>query len=182
MAVMTTKQLNSAISAIRKARVKMQELVHEALVSATFYAMKDGNVTPFNQLLDAVGQATHIKGITMWAELNAPVIVREGAFTLNKTAKKEIHIENVDDFAPYEADIRQQPKWYEVAPKQKAESIFMPDSYLGKVADKLEREGFAELALQIRAVKGKYEMDLIDAVEGVVIEPVIQPAPLAIAA
>ena len=165
MSVMTAKQLTSAIKSIRTSREKFQEQVHEALIASTFYAMKDGNVTPFNQLLDAVGNATHIRGITMWAETYAPVIIRQGVFTLNKSAAKEHNVTTEADFEAYEAEIRQGAKWYEISGPQKAVSIFDPANYLGKVADKLEKEGFVELAKSIRATKGGFEMALIEAVE-----------------
>lgn len=167
MSVMTSKQLSITIKTIKRNREKLQHAVQEALISASFYAMKDGNVEPFNQLLDAVGNATRIKGLTMWAETFAPVIVRDGKFNLNKTAKKEIHVENEDDFAEYEAEMRAGPTWYEIAGEQKVQSIFDPAPYLGKVADKLEKEGYADLAKQLRAVKGAYEMELITTIGAV---------------
>lgn len=183
MSVMTSKQLSTTIKAIKRGREKLQHAIQEALVSASFYAMKDGNVEPFNQLLDAVGNATRIKGLTMWAETFAPVIVRDGKFTLNKTAKKEISVETADDFAQFESEMRAGPTWYEIAGEQKAESIFDPSPYLGKVADKLEKKGFADLAKQLRAVKGAYEMDLITTVGAVeVVDAEEAPAPLQIAA
>lgn len=167
MSIMTAKQLTSAIKSIKGNRTKLQEQIHEALISASFYAMKDGNATPFTQLLDAVGNATHLKGITMWSELNAPVIVRDGEFAINKSARKELHVTTEADFAPYEKDMRDGPKWYEIAGKQKVESVFDPMSYLGRVADKLDKEGFGDLALAVRASKGRFEMDMIAAVESV---------------
>lgn len=171
MTIMTAKQLTVAIKGIKTNRVKLQDSIQEALISATFYAMKDGNTTPFNQILDAVGNATHIKGITMWAEVNAPVIVRDKAFTLNKTAAKELDVTRIEDFTPYEEDMRSGAKWYEIAGAQKVESIFDPMGYLGKVADKLQKEGFEELAQSIRAAKGGFEMNLIEQLEAIEIEP-----------
>jgi hypothetical protein len=171
MAIMTKTQLSGAIRSIKTSRARLQDQIQETLISATFYAMKDGNVTPFNQLLDALGNSMHIKGVTMWAEVNAPVLVRDKAFTLNKTAAKALHVENEDDFAEYEADMRATAKWYEIAGPQKVESIFDPMNYLGKVADKLQKEGFEQLALEIRAAKGHFEMELIDAVEAVSMAP-----------
>jgi hypothetical protein len=167
MSVMTSKQLSSAIKSIKTNRVKLQENIQEALIAATFYAMKDGNITPFNQLLDAVGNATHLKGITMWAETYAPVIIRKGEFTLNKTMAKEHDINSEADFAPYEVEIRAGAKWFEIAGEQKVVSIFDPANYLGKVADKLAKEGFPDLAYQLRAVKGDFEMHLIEAIEAI---------------
>lgn len=181
MSVMTAKQLTNAIKSIRTSREKFQEQVHEALIASTFYAMKDGNVTPFNQILDAVGNAAHIRGITMWAETYAPTIVRQGQFTLNKSAAKEHNVTTEADFEPYEVEIRQGAKWYEIAGPQKAVSIFDPANYLGKVADKLEKEGFAELAYSIRATKGGFEMALIEKLEAMIDEDEVEPQIRAVA-
>lgn len=167
MTIMTAKELTTAIKGIKTNRVKLQDSIQEALISATFYAMKDGNTTPFNQLLDAVGNATHIKGITMWTELNAPVLVRDKVFILNKSAAKELDVTCLEDFTPYEEDFRVGAKWYEIAGAQKIESIFDPMNYLGKVADKLAKEGFPELAVVVRAAKGGFELDLIEKLEAV---------------
>lgn len=177
MAIMTSKQLSAAIRSIKSNREKLQEQVHEALIAATFYAMKDGNATPFNQILDAVGNATHVKGITTWAETYAPVLVRDGQFTLNKTAAKEHDVKTLEDFGPYEAELRDGVKWYEIAGKQKATSIFDPSDYLGRVAVKLTKEGFPDLALQVKAAAGAFSMALIEKIEALdVSDPVIQPA------
>jgi len=151
MAVMSTKNLSTTIKSIKGARAKLDDQIQECLVSCAFYAMKDGNVTPFNQLLDAVGKSTRIKGLTLWAETcGAPVLIREGQFAYNKTAGKALHITNEEEFAAYEIEMRMMPKWYDIVPPEKAESIFDAPRYLEGVYKKLEKEGQKEVADVLR--------------------------------
>lgn len=170
MSVLTKNQFNAAIRGISKNREVLQASVQEALITATYYAMKDGNAEPFNQICDAVGNAVYLKGITLWAETYAPVMVKDGSFVLNKKAAKEYNVLNEDDFAPIEGEIRQGVTWYDIAPRQRAVSIFEPSGYLSSVAKKLEREGFPELAAEMKRVAGKFGHDLIAAVEAVKID------------
>jgi hypothetical protein len=134
-------QLAGEFKKIRTNTIKTREMVQEALISCAFYAWKDGQVTPFNQLLDAVGTSTHVKGLTMWAEVWGCVLVKDEAFVLNKTARKERAISDYSDFESFEAEMRAAPKWFEMAPKQKVESMFDASTYLDGVMKKLEKEG-----------------------------------------
>lgn len=165
MSVLSKTQFKSMVKRLTKSREALQTDVQEALITATYYAMKDGNAEPFNQICDAVGNAVYLKGITLWAETYAPVMVKDGSFVLNKKAAKEHNVLNEDDFAPIEAEIRQGVAWYDIAPRQRAVSIFEPSGYLSSVAKKLEREGFPELAAEMKRVAGKFGHDLIAAVE-----------------
>lgn len=167
MSVLSKTQFNKAVKGIAAKRETLQNDIQEALITATYYAMKDGNAEPFNQICDAVGNAVYIKGITLWSETYAPVLIKDGSFALNKSAAKEHNVLNVDDFAPIEAEIRQGVTWFDIAPRQKAASMFEPSSYLGRVASKLEKEGFPELGIELKRLAGKYGHDLIAAVEAV---------------
>lgn len=155
MAVMNAKKLSASIKSIKGAATKLRENIQEALVSCAFYAMKDRNTEPFNQLLDAVGSATRIKGLTMWAETFAPVLVKEGKFSLNKTAAKELAVASEEDFAEYEAEMRK-INWWEVAPAEKAESIFDRSKYMDRVFKHLKEHNEGELADALRDAEIAY--------------------------
>lgn len=170
MSVLSKSQFTRAVKSIASKRETLQSDIQEALITATYYAMKDGNAEPFNQICDAVGNAVYLKGITLWSETYAPVIIKEGRFVLNKSAAKEHSVLNEEDFAPIESEIRQGVTWYDIAPRQKAVSMFEPSSYLGRVASKFEKEGFPELATEVKRLAAKYGHDLIAAVEAVKIE------------
>lgn len=145
MAVMNAKKLSAAIKSIKTNAAKLRESIQDALVSCAFFAMKDGNTEPFNQLLDAVGSSTRIKGLTTWAETFAPVVVRDGKFALNKTAKKELSVTDEEGFAEYEVEMRK-INWWEIVGEEKAESIFDECKYMERVIKKLRDEGKVELA------------------------------------
>lgn len=170
MSVLNRVQFKNAIKNIGKKREALQHDIQEALISATYYAMKDGNAEAFNQICDAAGNAVYVKGITLWAETYAPVMIKDGHFVLNKSAAKEHDVLNGEDFAPIEAEIRQGVAWYDIAPKQKAQSMFEPSTYLATVAKKLEREGFPELATEAKRLASKFGHDLIAALEKVEVE------------
>jgi len=150
MSVMSKSALTAAIKSIRSNRAKLQEQIHEALVSAAYYALsKDNNTTPLDQILDAMGNSLHIKGVTRWVELNLPVVIKNGKFSITK-AGKEIALQNEEEFTEYEIEMRASPKWFEIAGKQKRESIFDTVVYLDHVYKKLEKEGQKEVADVLR--------------------------------
>lgn len=141
MSVMSAKSLSAKIKSFAKRGEKFKLEVHEALISCAFYAMKDGNITPFNDLLKAVGSTTRVKGITMWAETFAPVYVKAGKFEYSKAAAKALTVKNEDDFAEYEAAMREAPMWADMVPNEKVESIWDAGNYLENVIKTLRKHG-----------------------------------------
>jgi hypothetical protein len=152
MAVMSSVKLAAQIKSIKSNTAKLREAIQEALISCAYYAAKDGDPASFNRLLDAVGNSTYIKGLTMWAEIYGFVLVKNEKFVLNKKARSEAHVTDEASFAEFESEMRAGPKWYELVAKQKPESIFDPNKYLDGVIAKLEKEGLSEAAADIRTV------------------------------
>lgn len=150
MAILNPRKLSAQISAIGKGAEKFAEVVQEALISCAYYSMKDGNVTPFNDLLEAVGDGTRRKGLTVWAELFAPVHIRQGSFALSKGAAKAIHVTCEEDFAEFEADMRAAPRWDKIAGKEPVRSLWDSGRYLDGVYKRLDKQGEHEL---VRALK-----------------------------
>lgn len=168
MSVMSKSALNEALGTIRYNNAVQRALIQEALISCAFYAMKDANVTPFNQLLEACGTGeTRIKGITMWAETFAPVYIKDGKFAYSKKAGSTIAVTSEEDFVRYEADMRKGPSWAEIAPKEKAVSIWDCAEYLEGVVKRLQKHGVdsdviaaveqVELMVRIRTTKATEE-------------------------
>jgi hypothetical protein len=151
MAVMNSTKLAAQIRSIRTNAVKMREQIHEALISCAYYAVKDGNTNPFNQLLDAVGSTARLKGITMWSEVYGFVRVKDEKFVLNKSARKEADVTDEASFASFEAEMRSGPKWWEIVGKEAVTSIFDPSKYIEGVIAKLDKEGYKDFA---EGVKG----------------------------
>ncbi len=158
MTIMTTKQLSAKISSIGKSAEKFAGDVQEALIHCGFYVMKDGNTTPLNQLLDAVGTGTRLKGLTTWAELFLPVRIKDERFVVNKHAAKEQRVSNEDEYAEYRAAMEAAPRWDKIVGKEKPESIWDSGKYLARVIKKLSDEGDAELAEAIKAAELAYRI------------------------
>lgn len=165
---MNSKQFAGKIRSIKTTTGKLRDDVQSALIAATYLCIKDsGNATPFQQILDAVGTTSHRQGITMWAELHAPVIVRDGKFQLNKTAFKELDRATiVESFDQYVAETcMDEVKWYEVAKaKNTTVSIFDESKYITYVVNKLDKKGLNLLATMITETIAKYN-ERIAAVE-----------------
>jgi hypothetical protein len=140
MTIMTTVKLSAQIRSIKSNSKKVREQIQEALISCAYYAAKDGNTNPFNQLLSAVGSATRIKGLTLWAETYGFVLVKNEQFALNKSARTKHPVLNEQDFEQYEKAMREAPMWFDMVPAEKAVSVFDVSSYLSNVIAKLEKE------------------------------------------
>ena len=143
---MSSTKLSAQIRSIKGNSHKLRDQIQDALISCAYYAVKDGQVTPFNQLLEAVGTNTRVKGLTAWAETWGFVRIVHGKFELNKHARKEAHVRDEADFEAFEAAMRSAPSWYDIVPKEKVESIFDASHYLTNVLAKLDKEGQKELA------------------------------------
>lgn len=155
MTIMNTKVLSSSISRIRGNTESLRTEIHEVLIACAYYAMKDGNVTPFNDLLDAVAGTVRQKGITLWAETFAPCYIKQGKFAYSKKTGSQISVSSPEDFAPFEAEMRL-VKWWTMAPKEKVKSIFDPVSYLDGVIRHLEKHNVAqEVIAFVRQAEGK---------------------------
>lgn len=153
MAIIALGVLSNRIANIRKSKEAFRADVQEVLVSVAYQACH-GNANPANELLEAVRDTVNIKGITLWLETFAPLIVRKDAFAINKGMAKTMSVASEADFAPYEVEMRK-VNWWELAPAQKATSMFEADSYIeeaiARMAKKLNAEGKPDLA---RAVEG----------------------------
>lgn len=157
MAILNAKQLNTKIKSIAGNSVKLRDAIQEALISCSYYAIKDGDVGSFNRLLDAVGTNTRIKGLTMWAEVWGCVRVKDGAFVLNKSARAEMSVTSEEDFADIEALMRSAVAWYDIVPAEQRTSVFDANTYLASVVSKLAKENQDELAAVIKAAVDQFK-------------------------
>jgi hypothetical protein len=155
--MLTIKQLSANIRKISKSAEKFATDVQEALIVCAYYAMKDGNTTPLNDLMDAVGDGTRLKGFTAWAELFAPVRIKEGRFVLNKGAAKDIHVTCPEDFAEFEAEMRT-VRWDKIVEKEPVESIWDASKALDKFYKRLEQHGDIELAAALRKAELEFRI------------------------
>lgn len=156
MSVMSSSKLSAQIRSIGTHSKTLREQIQEVLISCAYYAAKDGNTNPFNQLLAAVGTATRIKGLTAWAELYGFVQVKQEKFILNKSARKEANVTDEASFAEFESIMRASPMWFDIVPAEKPTSIFDASHYLSGVIAKLEKEGVADVVPYITNALEEY--------------------------
>ena len=156
MAILNSKQLTAKIKSIHGNSTKLRDAIQEALISCSYYAIKDGDVGSFNRLIDAVGTNTRIKGLTLWAETWGAVRVKEGKLVINKSVRSEMSVTNEADFVEYEAMMRAAVPWYDMVPAEKATSIFDADDYLKNVITKLTKENQDTLAAVVQNAVQEY--------------------------
>ena len=154
MALIAKAVLSSRIETVRKSKAALRADIQEVLVSVAYQAAL-GNPNYANDLLEAVRDAVNIKGVTMWLETFAPLVVRQDKFVINKGMAKTMHVTCEADFAEYEREMRK-VNWWEMAPAQKAESMFAADDYIEhaieRMAKKLNAEGKPDLAAAIKGL------------------------------
>lgn len=157
MTIQSKQSLTKTIRSIKSSAGKFRELVQEALISCAFYAYKDGNTTPFNDLIAAAGNGTHIQGITRWIELASMIgRVKDGEIVVNKKVRDQSGVINEETFAPYEKAMRAAAPWYEIAGKQKPESVFDEGQYMKRVYKKLTENGYPGLAEELKQAELKF--------------------------
>lgn len=154
MALIAKAVLPNRIATVKKSKDALRADIQEVLVSVAYQAAM-GNPNYANDLLDAVRDTVNIKGVTMWLETYAPLVVRQDAFIINKGMAKTMHVTCEADFAEYEAEMRK-VNWWDMAPAQKAVSMFAADEYIEnafeRMAKKLNAEGDPDLAAALRAM------------------------------
>lgn len=156
MTIMTSEQFSRGLTKIAKHSAVFNRMVQELLISAAFFAFKEGSTTEFNRLITACGNGVHLKAITMWVELISGIgRVYKGEIVLNKKVRDMSGVVDADTFAPFEKEMRQ-VNWWEVTGEQKAESVFDEGAYMKRVISKLTKEGYAGLAEALQQAELAY--------------------------
>lgn len=154
MALIASGVLSSRIDRNMESHKASREDLQDILVSIAYQACR-GNPNWANELLQKAIEvrSVHIKPMTIWLETYAPLVVKNGEFVINKGMAKTMHVESEADFAQYEVEMRK-VKWWDMVPKQKAESIFEPTAYIEaafkRMAKKLNDEGSPDLANAVK--------------------------------
>lgn len=133
MAVMNKTKLAAQIRSVRGNSVKLREQIQEVLISCAYHVMKDGQVTPFNDLLDAVGNTAKAENIALWAKKHGCVLVKQERFVINKEARGKVSVSSEEDFAEYEAEMRADTPWYDMTPNSPEPKPFDLVKYLDAV-------------------------------------------------
>jgi len=160
MALLNTRQLKAKIKSIGSQSNKMRGIIHEVLVSCAFHSAKDGQITPFNDLLEAVGNGTRKAGIVMWAETYGFVRYEKGVFLNNKESRKGVVVTNEADFAEYKKIMDTSPHWADMVKPEPVKSIFDVSKYLSNVLAKLAAEGSDDVVPYIERAIAEYNVAL----------------------
>jgi hypothetical protein len=158
MAIMSSSKLSVSIKSINGNSTKLRDAIQEALISCAYYAIKDGNTNPFNDLLKAVGTNTRIKGLALWAETWGCVLVKNESFVINKTARGKMSVSNEQDFEAFEVAMRSELAWYAMVPKEPVKSEFDAEVYINNVLTKLDKEGEVALVEAIKTAVALYNL------------------------
>ena len=154
MALIAKAVLSSRIATVKKSKDALRADIQEVLVSVAYQAAL-GNPNYANDLLEAVRDTINIHGVTRWLETFAPLVVRQDTFVINKGMAKTMHVTSEAEFAEYEREMRK-VNWWEMAPAQKAVSMFAADEYIEnaieRMAKKLNAEGKPDLAAAIKGL------------------------------
>ena len=128
MSNFNTTRFNNILGMCRTHLTEYKANVQELLIMACYFAFKDGNTTPLNQILDMAtnSKAIPVERITRWVELHAQIaFIKKEQFVLNKKHRDE-HTSPVTDeasFAEVEKHLRE-VAWYDIMKKEVAKSAF----------------------------------------------------------
>lgn len=148
MSVLNLRQLSAQIRSVRGNSIKLREQIQEVLISCAYHAMKDGQTTPFNDLLDAVGNTAKAENIALWAKKHGCVQIKQDRFTINKDARSKVQVSSEEDFEPYEAEMRADTPWYDMTPNSPEPKPFDLAKYLEAVKKHLVKN-HAEALVQV---------------------------------
>jgi hypothetical protein len=81
---LTSDVFTAALAAVTKSAAKLNTEIQMLLSSAVYFAVKDGNVTPLNELLPAVGKGVRKTAIAQWVLAHAPVVMNDDAKTMKE--------------------------------------------------------------------------------------------------
>jgi hypothetical protein len=174
MAILTNEQFNRGLGKIAKHSAIFNNMVQEMLISAAYYAFKEGSTTEFNRLITACGNGVHVKALTRWIELVSGIgRVLNNEIVLNKKVRDMSGVIDYETFKPFEAEMRK-ITWYDFSGEQKKESVFDEGAYMKRVIQKLTKEGYAGLAAEIQQAELKYLAQQAMAVTELVAEEVTE--------
>jgi hypothetical protein len=148
MAINTSKQFASGLKLVGTQTSKTRDLVQELLITAVFFAERDGDVAPINRVIDAIRDT---KALDLWKAhkwlktYEAPCKPSEDGKTYVFDAKKR-HLQQGAqraDFIAYETVMRQEPAWYELTKSEATPAqVWNAENAFESFIKKLEKEGY----------------------------------------
>lgn len=152
MAINTSAQFNGGIKTLASQGSKTRSLIQELLITAVFFAERDGDVSPINRVVNAVSE---LKSMDMWKihkwlkTYEAPVKPSDDGktYVFDKSKRHLTQGADRDMFAPYETVMRQEPAWYELTKAETTpQSVWDAENSFESFAKRLSSKGFSEAA------------------------------------
>ena len=162
MTYTTSAAFAKKITIIKKSVGSVRADIQSALIDATYLCIENsGGTTPFQQIFDAVGNAVHRQGISVWAETFAPVRMVKDKILLNKTKwdllDREAALANFEQFIVDTGMNEPADLWYMIAKeKNGTTSIFNLDMTLNAFIKKLEKNDLSGLGAAMRKAEQDY--------------------------
>lgn len=178
MTYTTSAAFAKKITKIKASIGSVRADIQAALVDATYLCLANsGGTTPFQNILDAVGNTAHRQGLTTWMETFAPVRMIKEKVLLHKAAwevlDREAALANFEKFITDTGMNEPASLWYVIAKdKNTTESIFDLDKTLDAFIKKLEKNNLSGLGAAMRKAEQDYMRDALRA------ELTIQAMPL----
>lgn len=135
---MDKAQILKNIGSIGRAAKKLTADIQETAVGCVEHAVKHGDITLCDQLVDAIGKGMRKASLRAWFEANGPMYLPKGKdkFAFDKERRGEWNAER-------EAALLATP-WEEAKPEEKIESIFDVsdafDRFMKRVAAQIKDE------------------------------------------
>lgn len=168
MSNFNTTRFDNLMGLVRTHLTEYKANVQQLLVMACYFAYKDGNTTPLNQILDMAvnSKAIPVERITRWVELHAQIaFIKKEQFALNKKQRESVAVTNEESFKDVEKHLME-VSWYDIMKKEVAKSAFDVEAKAEAFIKQLEKhmhdpdtessvEAFEIMIKAIRAAKGE---------------------------
>lgn len=147
-----TTQNNSAviikrIGSIAKAAQKVTDAVQETAVQCVIHAVRHGDVTLADRLIDAIGKGMRKNSLRAWFERNGPMYLPKGKTELAYDKQRAASLgEKTDEEL---TELLMAIKWEEAKPEEKIVSVLDVSEAFDKFIKRLEKQT-AEAEVEVR--------------------------------
>ena len=133
---MNSKELLQAIGKIGKSAAKLTKDVQGVAIECAMHAVEHGNVTPANELIEALGKGMRRASLRAWFELNTCMYLPKGktALSLDSDRAKDMRAEKPEDIRETLAYL----PWEEAKPEAPVVSVVDISDAVDKFMKRME--------------------------------------------
>lgn len=126
------------IGAIGRASKKLTDQVQETAVACTIHAVRHGDVTLADQLVDALGKGLRRASLRAWFERQGPFKIQKGKDTFSFVSDKAKDLRDMSDDELTE--VLNTLKWEEAKAEEPIVSVFDVSEAVDKFIKRLEKQ------------------------------------------